>query len=80
LSSEQYVVQQLVGCQVVTEAGEVLGELKDVIPSGGNDIFVVQGKKEILIPALKTVIKQIDLPNRKIIVAPPPGLLEIYEI
>jgi 16S rRNA processing protein RimM len=78
--SDQYSVKDLVGCQVYTETSECLGELKDVLPSGGNDVFVVQGvKREYLIPALKTVVLKIDLTARRIDVTLPPGLRDLYD-
>ncbi|HVO33691.1 MAG TPA: PRC-barrel domain-containing protein [Elusimicrobiota bacterium] len=75
-----YRVRDLAGCGVFADDGRKLGELVDVLPSGGNDIFVVQrGPKEILIPALKSVVRKIDLAARRIEVALPPGLLDVYE-
>ena len=48
----------------------VLGEVKDVFNTGSNDIYDVkdEGGKQILIPAIKEVIKSIDVKNKKIIV------------
>lgn len=78
--SPAYRVRDLSGCVVVARDGSVLGRLTDVWPSGGNDIWVVHdGGKEVLIPALKTVVLNIDLLNRRIVVDLPPGLREIYE-
>ena len=75
-----YQVEELAGCQVVTDQGECLGILVDVLPSGGNDIFVVQqGLREMLIPALKSVVRTIDLPNKRMEVVLPRGLRDIYE-
>ncbi len=52
----------------------------DVLPSGGNDIFVVrQGLREIMIPALKSVVREIDVADKRIEVTLPGGLREIYE-
>jgi 16S rRNA processing protein RimM len=70
-----FLVRDLAGCQVVTVEGEVLGTLTDVFPTGSNDVFVV-GKEpnELLIPALKDVVKEIDLVGRRIVVSLPPGL------
>jgi 16S rRNA processing protein RimM len=77
----KYAVRDLDGCQVFTDQGEYLGTLKDVLPSGGNDIFVVRGEsKEYLIPALHTVVLKIDLVAKRIDVTLPPGLREIYEM
>ncbi|MBI4395688.1 MAG: PRC-barrel domain-containing protein [Elusimicrobia bacterium] len=76
-----YLVKDLDGCEVVTEAGEVLGILKDVYPTGGgNDVFAVRNEtREILIPARKDVVLSIDVAARRILVKLPPGLREIYE-
>ena len=63
-----------------TLQGECLGKLVDVLPSGGNDIFVVQqAGREVLIPALKSVVRSIDLEGKRIDVELPQGLREIYE-
>ena len=78
--SAVYQVRDLAGCQVVTEQGECLGLLVDVLPSGGHDIFVVQqGMREMLIPARKDVVRRVDLPHQRMEVALPPGLRDIYE-
>jgi 16S rRNA processing protein RimM len=75
-----YRVNDLAGCQVMTDHGECLGLLVDVLPSGGNDIFVVQqGLRELMIPALKSVVRVIDLPHKRMEVSLPQGLREIYE-
>lgn len=78
--TESYRVKDLDGCRVETETGEVLGVLKDVYPTGSNDVFAVrEGEREILIPALKEVVLRIDLAARLIVVKLPPGLREVYE-
>ena len=77
---ESYPVKDVVGCQVITDQAECLGIVMDVLPSGGNDIFVVQqGLREILVPALKSIISDIDLKQKRITVSLPQGLREIYE-
>lgn len=79
-SEESYRVQDLVGCSVVTVDGEMLGELRDVLPTGSNDVYVVgEGKNEVLIPALKNVVEKIDLAARRILVRLPHGLLDVYK-
>lgn len=62
---------------MVTKQGEELGLMHDVLPTGGNDIYVVRkGTEELLIPALKTVVLKIDLVARQIEVDLPDGLRE----
>jgi 16S rRNA processing protein RimM len=75
-----FLVRDLDGCEVLTEEGELLGVLKDVYPTGANDVFSVKlGEREILVPALKEVVLSIDLTAKKITVRLPPGLRTIYE-
>ena len=76
-------VADIVGSEVSDQSGVTLGILEDVLPSGGNDIWVVRSPSlpqgEMLIPALKTVVVSVDQENKKIIINLPPGLKEIYE-
>ena len=66
---------QLLGLRVITDQGEELGELTDILETGSNDVYVVsQGKAEILIPALKTVITQVRLDEGVMVVSLPDGL------
>ncbi len=72
-------VSDLVGSEVLTEEGVVLGQLKDVLPTRANDVFVVvQGDQEILIPALKTVVMKVSPEEKRITVRLPKGLEEVY--
>lgn len=74
---KKYLVKDLAGCLVVTVEGQELGILRDVLPTGANDVYVVgEGKEEVLIPALKSVVLSIDLENRRIEVTLPNGLIE----
>jgi 16S rRNA processing protein RimM len=75
MSEQAYLVKDLVGCKVVTIQGEELGILKDVLPTGANDVYVVgEGAAEVLVPALKTVVKKIDIAAKSIEVDLPDGL------
>jgi 16S rRNA processing protein RimM len=70
------LVKDLIGCDVVTIQGQALGKLKDVWPTGANDVYVVSdGVKEVLVPALKTVVLKVDLEARRIEVDLPDGLM-----
>jgi 16S rRNA processing protein RimM len=76
-----YKTADLAQCTVYTVQGEMLGSLTDVLPTGGNDVYVVRaGEKELLIPATKAVVRLIDLESRRIEVDLPPGLRDIYEV
>lgn len=67
-----YYIKDLIGIDVVTDEGELLGQLDDVITTGANDVYQV-GK--ILLPAIKEVIKDIDLENKKMTVHIIKGLI-----
>lgn len=73
LEEGEFYVADLVGCDVTDEAGSVVGVLKDVISTGSNDVYVVTDTdgKEILVPALKKHVKEIDLDARRIVVELP---------
>ena len=76
LPKDSYFVCDLVGCRVRTMDGEDLGELAEVLSTGSNDVYLVQrkGAKDLLIPALKTVVCSVDIETRLIQVVLPDGL------
>jgi len=78
LEPGEYYYYQVLGLDVFNTQGEWLGTLTRIWSKKGGDLYVVQGTaKEYLIPAVKEIIEQIDLRGRKIIVNPPPGLLDL---
>ncbi|HET7768171.1 MAG TPA: ribosome maturation factor RimM [Chloroflexota bacterium] len=76
----RYFVHQIVGLSVVTTEGEALGSVREVLETGSNDVYVVRApganSREVLVPALKDVVKRIDLDAGTMEVALPPGLIE----
>jgi 16S rRNA processing protein RimM len=73
----QFYWHQVIGLDVVdTTTGNVLGKVADIIETGANDVYLVHGPRgEILVPAIKSVIKQIDPENGRMLIEPLPGLL-----
>jgi len=65
-----YFIADLLGLEVYTEEGELLGKVEDIFNAGANDVYVVKDElgKQILLPGIKEVLKEIDLENEKIIV------------
>lgn len=71
-----YYWVDIIGLRVETEDGEFLGKVASIFPTGSNDVYVVKdGKKEILVPALASVLKEIDLDQGIMVVDLPEGLL-----
>lgn len=70
----EYYLQDLIGMEVYTDEGKLLGKIDDAFNTGANDIYQV-GK--ILLPAIDDVVKEIDFENNKITVHIINGLLDI---
>ena len=81
LPKDTFYVFDIIGCKVYLEGGGLVGEVIDVIRTGSNDVYQVhrEGKKDLFIPALKSVILRVDLKDKRIYVKLPEGLMEIYE-
>jgi 16S rRNA processing protein RimM len=74
-AGEWYLVD-LVGCEVVTEDGRNLGKLEEVLHFPANDVYVVRGDQEILLPATDEVIRSVDLKSKRMTIRLLPGLLD----
>lgn len=76
LPKNEFYIHDLIGCEVVTDTERVLGRLNSILRGGANDVYVIgQGKEEILLPAVKDVVRHVDLVQRRIVVTPTPGLI-----
>jgi 16S rRNA processing protein RimM len=73
-----YYHWQILGLQVVTEQGESLGELVEILETGANDVYVVRDAegRERLLPAIRSVVAQVDEQAGRLVVRPLPGLLD----
>ena len=73
LPAGQYYIYQMIGLAVFDEQGTLLGELSDVLQTGSNDVYAVKltDGKELLVPAIESFVKQIDMNARKMIVVVP---------
>lgn len=79
LPEGHFFLHDMIGLEVYTEQeNEFIGLLEDIITTGSHDIYVVhQGKEEFLIPAIHEIVKEIDIENRKMIIDPIEGLLDL---
>ncbi len=70
LPKDTYFIADLIGLEVYTEEGKLLGKVDDIFKTGSNDVYVVKSEdgKQTLLPAIGEVIKNIDLKSNKIIV------------
>lgn len=67
LPAGRYFVVDLIGCAVEDSLGNPLGTLTEVMETGANDVYVIQGKRELLVPALKKLLKEVDVHNKRIV-------------
>lgn len=78
LKEDEYYVRDLYEMNVETEDGEILGILKDIIHTGANDVYIIKNNdptiKDLLIPAIKQCIINVDKVNNKMIVRLMKGL------
>jgi 16S rRNA processing protein RimM len=80
LDEDTHYWVDLIGLTVFTADGEHLGQLTDIIATGANDVYVVTTPegypvKEILLPAIASVIREVNQIDRKMIVVLPEGLI-----
>lgn len=70
LPKDTYFIVDLMDMDVFTDEGNLLGKIIDIFPTGSNDVYVVKDElgKQILLPAIGDVIKNVDVPNKKMIV------------
>jgi 16S rRNA processing protein RimM len=72
-----YYIYQIVGLEVYNDAGDLLGKVADVLTTSANDVYVVKGQGvqdpsgELLVPAVKQVVKRMDPDHGRIVIADP---------
>lgn len=79
LEAGTYYWSDLIGLSVFSKDADLIGRIKAVLPTGSNDVYVVaaeanSGQDEVLIPALASVVLEVDLEKQVMIVALPEGL------
>lgn len=79
LKENENFIADLIGLPVVTDEGEQLGILKDIMQTGANDVYVVDNQKgrEILLPSIRECILNVDLEKGEILVHVLDGLLDL---
>lgn len=75
LAEGQYYEHQIIGLKAWTEEGRYLGEVTEIIVTGSNDVYVLSNEgKELLIPALQSVVLKVDLEQERLLVRLMEGL------
>jgi 16S rRNA processing protein RimM len=80
LPADRWFVCDLIGCAVFDDREGSLGTLSDILQHSAQDVYVVrqQGEPDLLFPALKQILRKVDIAGRRIDVHLPDGLFEVY--
>ena len=78
LPPDSYYQHDILGLHVATLNGRELGTIIEIMETGSNDVYVVKGDdgKQVLLPAIKDVVKQVDLIRQMMYIEPMAGLLD----
>lgn len=70
LPEDTYYIVDLIGLEVYSNDNVFIGNVIDVFPTGSNDVYVIKrdGNTDLLVPAIKDVIENIDIKNKKMII------------
>lgn len=77
LKANEYFIADLIGLSVMTDEGAALGTVKDVLQTGANDVYVVEGTdgSEILLPAIRQCILEVNIEEQRMLVHLMKGLV-----
>ncbi|WHX27141.1 ribosome maturation factor RimM [Virgibacillus halodenitrificans] len=78
LEENEFYYHEIIGCTVFSEENEEIGRIKEILSPGANDVWVVQraGQKDLLIPYIEEVVKEVDTQEKKVVIKPMEGLLD----
>ncbi|UOR12747.1 ribosome maturation factor RimM [Halobacillus amylolyticus] len=78
LDEHEFYFHEIIGSTVVLVSGEEIGVVKEILTPGANDVWVVQRQnhKDILIPYIEDVVKEVDVDKQMVIIDPIEGLLD----
>jgi len=78
LSENEFYYHEIIGLSVVSDTGEKLGTIKEILPLGANDVWVVSrpGQKDILIPYIASVVEKVSLEDKQVTIHVLEGLMD----
>ena len=78
LRKDEYFIADMIGMRVTTDKGEDFGTLKEVIETGANDVYIIDTKEhgEVLVPAIKQCILDVDIEENRMEIHLMDGLLD----
>jgi 16S rRNA processing protein RimM len=80
LAEGQYYYFQMIGLEVWTTRGELLGTISEILNTESTDVYIVRNaQREVLIPAIEDIVKSVDLNKGQMVIEPIEGLLSLNQ-
>ncbi|WP_424925732.1 ribosome maturation factor RimM [Bacillus safensis] len=78
LDEGEFYFHQIIGCEVYDEKDKLIGQIKEILTPGANDVWVIgrKGKKDALIPYIPSVVKNIDISSKTVHIEVMEGLID----
>jgi 16S rRNA processing protein RimM len=78
LSDHEFYYHEIIGLSVVSDAGEELGIIKEILPLGANDVWVVSkpGRKDLLVPYIASVVEKVSLEDKQVTIHILEGMMD----
>lgn len=78
LDEGEFYFHEIIGCKMYTDQMEEIGTIREIIATGANDVWVVKRKvgKDLLIPYIEEIVKEINIEEKTVIITPMEGLLD----
>lgn len=79
LAKDEFYDWELEGCLVESTAGVAIGQVREVMRTGGVELLVVENEQryEVFVPLVASIVIEIDVAQKKIVIDPPEGLLDL---
>jgi 16S rRNA processing protein RimM len=79
LDEDEYYDWELEGCSVENKLGESIGKVREVMRTGGVELLVIEDGtgREVFVPMAESIVVDIDISQKKILIDPPEGLLDL---
>ncbi|MDQ0230557.1 ribosome maturation factor RimM [Metabacillus malikii] len=79
LDDGEYYFHEIIGCKMITDQGEEIGTIREILSTGANDVWVVKRRvgKDLLVPYIDEIVKEISIENKQVIISPMEGLLDL---
>ncbi|MFC0271271.1 ribosome maturation factor RimM [Metabacillus herbersteinensis] len=78
LDEGEFYYHEIIGCRVISEDGEEIGKIHEILSTGANDVWIVKREtgKDVLIPYIEEIVQDINIEDQKIVISLMEGLID----